>query len=435
MNGIFENMQSQFRELKMTAIMRWRHEKARRHRRRLQDMKLIGVVGSSGKTTTKEMTAAVLSSAYRVHKTQGNDNLVTESGPEHTILAAQLDDEFLVLEAGVDGPGQMQKLGRLMQPDLAVMLCVKPAHVRGFGTLEAIAEEKGLVFDHLSADGVGVVNGDDPLVMQQAQQRDIKLRTFGMGSDCDVRLVSAESRWPERLQVVARIDGHDHTIQTRLMGTHWTNSVLAALAVGTHYGLSVDQCAAAIGTVEPFWSRMQPCELSNGVVVVRDDVHGEKFNYEIAFDAFREATAPRKVLLASTYASAEPLRDRMEALGRHAAEIFDYAIFIGERGNYAKRAAKEAGMASDNMVAFYKYQDAVEHIRSELRAGDLVLLKGRMDMHLARLYLSLLGDVECTRKSCHLTWLCDGCPKLGLSARDEVSGPIAPPPRQQSRSG
>jgi UDP-N-acetylmuramoyl-tripeptide--D-alanyl-D-alanine ligase len=404
------------------------------HRARCRNTKFVCVVGSSGKTTAKELTAAVLSKKYRIHKTQGNDNLVTESGPQYTVLATEPSDEYVVLEAGVDAPGQMSKMARFLRPDVAVMLCVKPAHLRGFGSLEAIASEKGKIFDYLSDKGTAIVNADDPLVMQEAKQRSLKLRTFGTTPGCDVELVSATSSWPERLQLRARVDGREQLIQTQLVGTHWANSVLAALAVGTHYGVTVEECANAIGSVQPFWSRMQPCELSNGVVVVRDEVHGEKFNYDIAFEAFRHAHAKRKVLLASTYAGEEPLRARMENLGRLAAEIFDYAIFIGERGNYAMRAAQEAGMARDRMIAFYKYQEAVDHIRGELGPGDLVLLKGRMDMHLSRLYLSMMGDVACTLKSCGRSILCDGCPSLGFTPTQDVRGPIAPPPRAHRRT-
>lgn len=376
----------------------------------------------------------MLGARFRVHKTQGNDNLITESGPQYTILATKPSDEFLVLEAGVDGPGQMRGIARLLRPDLAVMLSVKPAHLRGFGSLAAIAAEKGVLLDYLSKRGAAVVNADDALVMREAEKRPLRLRTFGSKQECDVQLVSAESNWPERLRVTARIGDTEHVIQTQLVGTHWTNSVLAAVAVGTYFGISVQGCAEAIGSVLPFWSRMQPCQLSNGVVVIRDEVHGERFNYDVAFDVFRHARARRKVLLASTYASEEPLRTRMESLGREAAAIFDYAIFIGERGNYAIRAAAEAGMARDNMIAFYKYQEAVEHIRNELYEGDLVLLKGRMDMHLSRLYLSLMGDVGCTLKSCSLSILCDGCPQLKLRPLQTVSGPIAPPPRIHRRT-
>jgi UDP-N-acetylmuramoyl-tripeptide--D-alanyl-D-alanine ligase len=409
-----------------TVKWRARHLRAHIYRARCRKTRFVTVFGSSGKTTAKELIAAVLRSRYRVHKTRGNNNLLTESGVEHSILETEPSHEFAVLEAGVDAPGQMKKLARLMRPHAAVMLCVKPAHIRGFGTLDAIALEKGVVFDHVMSGGVAIVNDDDELVMREARKRDLRLRTFGTGPDCDVRLLHAESRWPARLTMTAQVDGRETVLQTQLLGVHWTSSVLAALATGTYFGLTAEECAEAIASVPPFWGRMQASELSNGVTVVRDEIHGEKYNYEVAFEVFRNATAQRKVLIASAYAGAEPLRERMEFLGRQAAELFDYAIFIGERGNYAIRAAMEAGMPREHMRAFYKYEEAVEHIRAELKAGDLALLKGRMDMHVSRLYLSMLGDVECTLKSCGHSFLCDGCPKAGFTPSQAVTGPIAP---------
>jgi UDP-N-acetylmuramoyl-tripeptide--D-alanyl-D-alanine ligase len=413
---------------KWTSNLRWRTNqvRARLHRARCHNVRFVSVFGSSGKTTTKEFIAAILARRFRVHKTRGNNNLLTEGGVEVSVLGASPKDDFVVLEAGVDAPGQMKTLARLMKPEVAVMLCVRPAHIRGFGSLDAIAVEKGVVFDHVQPGGIAVVNADDPLVMREARKRSLRLRTFGNTSGCDVRLVCAESRWPQRLTLSVEVDGNEYEVTTQLLGRHWTNSVLAALAVGTHLGLTVDECHQSISEVAPFWARMQAAPLSNGVTFIRDEIHGEKFNYEVAFDFIRDARARRKVLLASTYAGAGPLRERMEDLGRQAASLFDYAIFIGERGNYAIRAATSAGMPRDSLVAFYKYEQAVEHVRSELRDGDLVLLKGRMDTHLSRLYLSMLGDVECKLKSCGHSFLCDGCPKSGFVANRPVTGAIAP---------
>lgn len=420
------NLQRRYRELAGTVRWRLTHLKARYHRSRCNTTQFIAIVGSNGKTTTKELTAAILSTRYQVHKTRGNNNALNASGVEISLLGTNTNDDFAVLEAGLTAPDQMAKLAEIMRPHAAIMLCVRPAHIRGFGSLEAIAREKGVIFDYLQPGGIGIVNADDEYVMSEASRRTIELRTFGTDPACDICLLKADSRWPERLTLTVRINGTEHFIRTQLLGKHWASSVLAALAVGTHFGVDPESCAKAIESVPPFWGRMQPATLSNGVTFVRDEIHGDKHNFEVAFDFIGDATAKRKVLLASCYASEKTSRARMEELGRYAAALFDYAIFIGDRGNYAIRAAAESGMPRENMVAFYKYQEAVEHLRSELHDGDLVLLKGRMDTHLSRLYLSMMGDVGCTVKSCSNTFLCDGCHKVKFKPTQPVTGPIAP---------
>ncbi len=402
------------------------HIRARYHRKRCNDTQFISVIGSNGKTTTKELIAAILSTHFQVHKTRGNNNALKESGVEISLLGTDVNDDFAVLEAGINEPGQMTKLAKVMRPHVAVMLCVRPAHIRGFGSIDAIAHEKGVIFDHLEPGGVAIVNTDDKYVMNEATQRKIELRTFGTDPACDISLVRSDSCWPDCLSLTVRIDGTEHLIRTQLLGRHWSSSVLAALAVGTYFGVTPETCAKAIESVPPFWGRMQPATLSNGVTFIRDEIHGDKHNFDVAFDFISDATAKRKVLIASAYASEKSIRARMEDLGRNAASLFDYAIFIGDRGNYAIRAAVESGMQRKNIFAFYKYQEAVDHIRSELRNGDLVLLKGRMDMHLSRLYLSMMGNVGCTLKSCSNTFLCDGCHKVHFKPTQPITGPLAP---------
>lgn len=413
-------------QLSGTAKWRLTRIRADLHRRRCSRTRYVAIVGSNGKSTAKELTASILSGSHRVHKTRGNNNALKESGVDISILGIQTGDEFAVLEAAIIDPGDMAKMAQLIRPHVVVMLCVKPAHIRGFGSVEAIAQEKGVIFDTLQPDGVGIVNADDELVMQEAKKRNIKLRTFGSGPECDVRLVDCESHWPERLKLTVGINGKEYLVHTQLLGRHWAGSVLAALAVGTHFGIAPEDCVKAIETVPPFWSRMQPAVLSNGVTFIRDEIHGDQHNFEVAFDFISEAEAPRKVLIASSFASEKTARARMEELGSTAAALFDHAIFIGDRGNYAVRAAVEAGMPREHTTTFYKYQEAVEYLRSELHEGDLVLLKGRMDMHLTRLYLSMMGDVGCTIKSCAHTFLCDGCPKVYFRQTQSVTGPMAP---------
>jgi len=400
---------------------------AARLRREHSALQVIAVAGSCGKTTTKELVAAVLATRYRVVATPGNWNALRFGGIAGTVRRFRPEHEIAVVETAIEHPGDMARIARVLKPDAVIMLAVAPNHLGAFGTLERIEREKSVLVRRLPPSGVAFLNTRDPRVARMAKGARARVVPIG-GTESDIVCERAQSRWPEGLALDVRAGGERRRVETRLLGHHWAPAVLAALAVGRHFGVPLENAAAAIREVPPPWARLQPIALANGVTFIRDEYHGSKHNYEVAFEVVREARAARKVLVSSYFANAEESPEAaMRYLGREAARLFDRAHFVDIHAGAARDAAIAAGMDERAAFAHEDVFAATEALKRDLRAGDLVLLKGRIYLHLSRIYLAMLGEVRCRRHWCEHQYLCDRCRHLGFPWRPELEGLVAPP--------
>jgi UDP-N-acetylmuramoyl-tripeptide--D-alanyl-D-alanine ligase len=203
------------------------------------------------------------------------------------------------------------------------------------------------------------------------------------------------------------------TISTKLVGKHWLPSVLPALAVAREMGLNLDQSRSALTELVSMEQRLSPATTPNGVTFLRDEWNGSVDTLTVALEVLKEATAKRKILVFSDVSdSVEKVRRRQRRIGGIAAQISDAVVFVGDAHEHAVRGAIEGGMSPCHVWGFYGIKEASEHLRAELREGDLVLLRGRTVDHLSRLYLAMLGDVNCWLPACKKKCFCDVCPEL-----------------------
>lgn len=437
-DGLVGRMKGLYWKLRSRAYRQMLANKARRRglslraflwRRVLLRTTFIAVSGSVGKTTTKELLAEILQTHRPTSRTPGNWNTRKTRGVENAILRTRPWHRFAVIETGVEAPGEMRDAAAFVKPDIALMLEVKRCHTNAFKTLEAIAEEKSQLLKALGPRGYAVINQDNPHVVEMASNLHCRIIRFGTSEKADFRLRWAESRWPDRLRMQIEVDGAVHDVKTRLVGTHWAPAVLASLAAATACGVPLDKAIATLRSVEPFWARMQPLTVpSGGATVLRDEWNGSIDTFEPAFKVMEEARAERKIVVFSDFSDTmTKLRTRANQLGRRAAQIVEVAVFVGEYADRAAIAAEKAGLDPKNIHQFLSPPKAIEFLRSELREGDLVLIKGQSNHHLSRIYLGLLGDIACTRPTCSKQILCDRCPDLGLQWRPELRGLMGEP--------
>jgi len=381
-------------------------------RRLLFRTTFIAITGSVGKTTAKECLATILASRARTAKTLRNQNGI--DGLPRTMLRVRPWHRFAVLEVATSGHGQMRKWARMVRPHVAVVLAVARAHMKSFRTLENVAREKSMLPAALSPGGIAVLNGDDPLVAGMANGR-YRVVWFGSSPEFDLHADELTSGWPERLSFRVHACGGSMRVQTRLIGTHWKNSVLAALAASQACGVPMADAVRAIASVEPVPGRLQPVTLPSGAVLIRDDYNGSTDTLAKALPVLAEAKAARKFLVISdvTDSSQRP-RDRLAKFGREAARIANFALFIGPRAEHGVKGALSGGMPPGHALSFATFEPAVEFLASELRQNDLVLVRGRTCDHLARVYFKLLGTVKCRKLDCEKTLLCDYCSELGF---------------------
>jgi UDP-N-acetylmuramoyl-tripeptide--D-alanyl-D-alanine ligase len=383
-------------------------------RRLLFRTTFIAITGSAGKTTAKECMAAILSTQFSTASTLNNQN--DRYGVPRTMLRVRPWHRCAVIEMGTDGPGLIKRSAQLVRPDVAIILTVTNSHTKVFSSLEQIAAEKSSLLDALLPSGLAILNADDPSVRLMASSCRCKVKTFGLSAGQDLWADEVSSAWPETLTLRVHTKVGVERVRTKLVGRHWANSVLAGIAGALACGVPLKVAAAAVANVEPFPARMQPIKLPNGATMIRDELNGSYDTWQAAVKVLGDSQGARRVLVMSDVSdwpkkSLKP-RDRNKELGRTASRVADVAIFVSEHAHHAVKAAVAAGMHPDSVHGFTNLLMAAEHLKSELRHGDFVLLRGRATDHLSRICFAQFGEIECWKTHCGKTIVCDHCNEL-----------------------
>jgi len=380
-------------------------------RRLLWRTTFVAVTGSVGKTTTKECLAAVFSAHSPTAKTLYNQN--DHYGVPRTILRLRPWHRFAIVEVGTDRPGLIKRSTRLLRPHVAIVLTIARTHTDVFPTLDHIAAEKAQILEGLSPKGVAILNADDPRVCAMAAQCRGQVRRFGRSAGLDLWTDDASAKWPARLRLRVRTESETQWVHTHLVGEHWVPSVLATLLAARACGIALDKAIAALEHVPPFMGRMQPVCLPSGATILRDEKDGSPDPLQAALRALAEAQAVRRILVVSNLSfSHENSRVRLRGLGKVAAQVADLAVFIGQHGQHAVKAAIASGMKADCVRHFLDLYQAAQYLKAELRRGDVALIKGRITDHLSRAVFAQFGAIGCWEPKCHKTIMCDVCTQL-----------------------
>lgn len=394
--------------------------------------KVIAVTGSYGKTTAKDCLAKILGDIHPTICTPWSNN--GRHGLPRTLLKARPSHRFVVLEVGIDQPGQMSRSRLLVKPDIVVMLGIGAAHSRNFDSLDVTAREKAELLRNLPSDGMAILNGDDPLVVAMAENLACRVYWFGSTPQGKAResdrprydLWAAESAstWPDGFRITVCEPGESQTIQTRLVGGHWTNSVLAAVLAARACDVPLALAARSLDGIEAPAARLQPNPLPCGATLLRDEGNGSWGSLDQALTVLRESGPGRRIaVLADFYdgPSAESDRHRQIATKAHASA--DLVVFVGEKASELAAAGRDAGIPKSALRAFPSTKDCAAFLRTSLSQGDVALLKGLTLEHLHRIYYAQIGEVGCWVQPCDRRLECDDCPDLNFRpARD---GPAA----------
>jgi UDP-N-acetylmuramoyl-tripeptide--D-alanyl-D-alanine ligase len=402
-------------------------------RRLLFRTTVIAITGSLGKTTTKELLAAILSSRGATLSTPATTNSV--AGVARTILRGRPWHRYIVVEVGTDRPGWIRRSAFITNPDVAVILNVARTHTDRFATLDDTAREKSSLLSGLRRRGVAVLNHDDPRVAAMAGRRQSRVVWYGLGDNAAIRASEISATWPDRLSLTLTQAGATQRIQTQLVGVHWAHSILAAVTAASVCGVSLSQAAAVVEVMPPTVGRMDPRTLSSGAVVLRDDSNSSVDSFRPALEVLRKARAGRKVLAITTVSdSSESWDKRLRRIACEAAAVVDVLVLMGKAKDTrrAAGAAISSGFLPEHLHCFESLRDATEYFRNHLRPGDLVLLRGRNKDHVGRIYLAQENDVRCWRVSCQKMIVCDHCPDL-LRVVPGVSD-LVPPPQALSHA-
>ena len=377
---------------------------ARRHRRRLAGTAFVGVTGSGGKTTTKDLVAAVLETELRGTKTPESLNRLTIVG--RTILMTRSRHDFSVHEIPAFRPGSVAEFSALVQPTIAVVTRIGGDHRATFRTLEATAAEKRALVDAVPPDGTLVVNADDPYAIAMADGFSGRVISFGSSEAATLRAADVLSAWPDSLSFTLFTQGHTLPVRTRLYGRHWTVAILAAISVGQALGVPLERALEAVASFEPVAGRMSVVR-EDGIAFVRDDLKAPLWSLDTVLEFLAEARAQRKILVLGTISDYPGDRSSTYVkFARRALEVADEVVFVGRSAPSARRLATIGGAVR----AFETVREAADHFGTALRSGDLVVLKGsnRAD-HLVRIVLARTTRVRCWRQACGRVTFCEDC--------------------------
>ncbi len=395
-------------------------------RRLLFRTTVIAVTGSVGKTTTKECLAEILASQARTYRSWRNRGAAAVA-PQN-FLRVRPWHRYAVIEVAVGGPGEMAPAARLLRPDVVIILNALATHTDKFKDAAQHAREKGVLLRYLKPGGAALLGREDPQIAPLAEGRGGPVHFFGLTEDCDYRAEMVSALWPERLGFLLRSPSGTREVRTQLVGTHWVSAALAALAAADSVGVPLSSAISALGRVTPFPGRLQPVRVPSGAIFLRDDYGAPLVTAEPAIQVMKTAVAERRWLVLSNVTSTDmssSVRFRYLAeLLRGAAEI---VVLIGSKTNVSRRRVIEAGYDPANVYRFGTAREAAELLGRELRPGDLVLLKGRISAHLARICLAQLGPVACWKDRCSKRMLCDICWELGMRAEDLARGEVVVP--------
>lgn len=383
-------------------------------RKHLRRTCFIGVTGSAGKTTAKELLHAALAARYRCAKNADTNNQLYSVA--RTLVSTGPGTRFCVQEIGANEPGGLDPMLKLLAPQVGVVTNVGTDHFKAFRTREAVAAEKVRLITGLPADGIAVLNADDDLVAAMARNSRARVVTYGLHADASFRADLVATRWPDRLSMRIRHGSDCAEVETLLHGRHHAGNVLAAVSTACSLGISLDDAVRVVSRFEPLLGRMSAHANARGITFLRDDWKAPRWSLSSALDVIGEARAPRKLIVIGTISDyGGPASACYRKSIARALEAADRVVVIGHPG---ASLARRLGAAGDGrLIAFDTVRDAAAWLGHFARRGDLVLLKGsnRAD-HLARIALAMDRQVSCWRRRCDRYIFCDHCRLIGEAA-------------------
>ncbi len=359
---------------------------ARFYRRSLgHGVMVIGVTGSNGKTTTREMIYHVLSKYRKGHRSPENFN--NQIGVPVTLLGVENEDDFVVVEMGSNAPGEIAALSRIAEPDIAVITNVGPSHLAGFKDLKGVSVEKVSIVAGLKKHGVVICGAGHTDTLERLRALDWNVITFGVDGPADVT-GSKVRQEPGRLY----FETNDRVkVEIPIMGVHNVKNALAALAVVRRMGITSGQYAEAMKDFGGVPGRMQGKEI-HGITVIDDSYNANPASMSAAIAELSTwAGASRRVLVCGD----------MEELGETAAEYhvqlgeevarsnIDILFAVGPKCSLAANAAMEAGMGHSRVQKSINSRRLARLIKSMIREGDVILVKGSHAMQMEKVVESL----------------------------------------------
>lgn len=352
------------------------------------ELPVVGITGSVGKSSTKELAAAVLGMRLPVLKSPKSWN--NEFGLPLSVLLIGPETGAAILEMGTYGLGELTALAAIARPTVAAVTNVGHAHLERMGSQEGIARAKGELVAALPPGGTAVLNGDDPLVRPMAALTGARALTYGLGPDCALRATDITNHGFEGLTFTLRYGGEARTIERApLLGRHSVYTALAAAGIGFAVGLGFDDVVAGLRNPHtPI--RLVVLPGPRGSRIIDDSYNSSPASALAALAILAEAPAARRLAVLGDMLELGAYEEEgHRVVGRRAATAADALLTIGPRARLIAEEAARAGLAAGAIRALERKDELTDWLARELRAGDLVLVKGSRGLALEEVIAAL----------------------------------------------
>jgi UDP-N-acetylmuramoyl-tripeptide--D-alanyl-D-alanine ligase len=355
-------------------------------------LRTIGITGSVGKTSTKELTAALLAQKFSVLKNSGNRN--NEIGLPLTLLELQDHHEYAVLEMGFYVPGEIQTLCEIAKPQVGMITNIGTVHAERAGSQEMIAKGKAELVQSLPAspEGVAILNMDDPWVRKMANMTQAQVFTYGITEKSDLNAMDIQTHGLDGVSCVLSYHDQEHAIRSPLLGAFSVYTILCAVAVALTEGLDWHMIVSGLAESR-LDLRMHAFTLADKITILDDTYNASPTSTIAALELLRELTGRRVAILGDMLELGPYEYSGHESVGLVAATAADILILVGKRTKTIADTAVANGFAQENVHWFLNSTQAAEQITDLITHGDMVLIKGSNSMRMDRILTALAGGV------------------------------------------
>ncbi len=345
------------------------------YQRRRAAVPVVAITGSNGKTSTKEMTAAICRQRFATLATMGNFN--NEIGLPLTLFNLESAHEVAVLELGMSRPGEIRRLSAICRPDIGVITNIGPAHLEGLGDIETVARAKGELLENIHPEGTVVLNADDAYGLYLKAQAASRVMMFGISADADVRAERITQR-DGRIEFTLALPDSRTDIRLNVYGSFMTYNALAAATAAHLLGIGPEDIKKGLEGFRAVKGRMAIYETSRGAYIIDDTYNANPGSMAAAIKSLSGLTSKKRGILVAgdMLELGEAAASHHEQIGRIAAEASVTRLYLtGEFASRVAQGARSAGMAGSEIFVGTK-ADIIKDLDSELEAGDWVLVKG-----------------------------------------------------------
>lgn len=359
---------------------------------------VVGVTGSTGKTSTKDYLVAVLSQRFKVFATQGNHN--NELGVPATILSADEDCEVLIVEMGMRGLGQIQKLCRIVQPTLGVVTNIGVSHMELLGSRENIALAKSELLSALPPAGVAFLNADDDMtdaLIEDAHlsSRGLEVKSFGLSEGASYKARALQARQDACYDFELFTPYASQAVSLSMPGKHNVLNALAAASVGDYLGVHLDKIAQGLHSLQGSNMRLETIESPKGFTIINDAYNANPDSMKASLDILKNLNCEghRYAVLGDMGELGEDEQTMHQEVGTYAATSgLDGLICVGKLARNIAKGAQDANMAQAVIKSFDTIEEASEYLKTILQEKDFVLLKASRFMGFEAIAKELLSN-------------------------------------------